>query len=106
MAKMDYNSLDYDTRLGRKYNICSKCNKKSAVTIKCPLREKSANPWVCVYCCWKCGYSRKIPQGGQCSIKANRRKKELAAQQMSKSSKISKRQYDHDAHASFFDTNE
>ena len=104
MAKVDYNSLDYDTRLGRKYNICSKCNKKSAVTTKCPLREKSANPWVCVYCCWKCGYSRKIPQGGQCSIKANRRKEELEEQQSAKVAKRVKKQSDYDADYSFFDT--
>lgn len=81
MAKVDYKSLGMDTKLERKYKDCAKCREESAVTVLCPLREKSRNPYVCVYCCWKCGYSRKTPQGRTCSILANRKKKEREEQQ-------------------------
>lgn len=105
MAKVDYKSLGMDTKLGRKYKDCAKCREESAVTVLCPLREKSRNPYVCVYCCWKCGYSRKTPQGRTCSIKISRRKRELEEQRSSRAAKRAKKQSDHNADYGFFDTN-
>ena len=102
MAKVDYKSLGMDTKLERKYKDCGKCREESAVTVLCPLREKSRNPYVCVYCCWKCGYSRQTPQGRACSILANRKKKEREEQQRIRAGrKIKKAASGQDAEQSF-----
>ncbi|MBR5873153.1 MAG: hypothetical protein IKY90_00285 [Oscillospiraceae bacterium] len=102
MAKVDYKSLGMDTKLGRKYKYCAKCREESAVTVLCPLREKSRNPYVCVYCCWKCGFSRQTPQGRVCSILVNRKEKEREEQQRIRAGrKIKKAGGGQDAEQSF-----
>lgn len=106
MARVDYRSLDMDTVLDRKYKTCAKCNKKSAVTIRCPVRERqkdSRNPFVCVYCCWKCGYSKQTPQGRACSLIANKKKKEKEQRLSAKSPRKIKKQSNYDADYSFFE---
>ena len=106
MAKVDFNSLDYDTKIGRKARQCGKCNKLMAVTTLCPMREKSRNKYVCWHCCHKCGNAVDTPQGKACSIKISRRKRELEEQRSSKAAKRAKKQSDHNADHGFFDTNE
>lgn len=91
MAKVDYKALGMDTKLGRQYRDCAKCKEESAVTVLCPLREKSRNPYVCVYCCWKCGYSRQTAQGHYCSILANRKRREKEEQRAVREAKRAKR---------------
>ena len=120
MAKVDFNSLDIDTRIGRKRQICGKCGELMAVTTTCPLREnktvtvkegfkkvkKKLSPIVCWHCCWKCGYSITTPQGHACSIKLNRKKKaeELRRAERAKKKKKAVSQHDAEAEYSFFDS--
>lgn len=94
MAKVDFKALGMDAKLERKYKDCGKCREESAVTVACPLRVKSKNPYVCVYCCWKCGYSKQTPQGRVCSIIANRKKKEREEQQRIRAERKGKKQED------------
>ena len=78
MAKVDFRTLGMDTKLERKYKTCGKCKEEMAVTVRCPVRERQncQNVYVCCYCCWKCGYSEKTPQGRVCSIIAGRKERE------------------------------
>ena len=78
MAKVDFNALHIDVKVGRKYRICGKCKEEMAVTVRCPVRERQncKNVYVCCYCCWKCGYSEKTTQGRVCSIIAGRKERE------------------------------
>ena len=106
MAKVDYKALDMDTVLGRKYKTCAKCKQISAVTVRCPVRERQKdcrNPFVCVYCCWKCGYSKETPQGRVCSLIANKKKKEQEQRLSAKASRKIKEQSNYDAEYSFFE---
>ena len=120
MAKVDFNSLDMDARVGRKRQICGKCGELMAVTTICPLREnktvtvkegfqkvkKKLSPIVCWHCCWGCGYSIVTPQGKACSIKLNRKKKAERQRQAARAEKKKKKaisQHDAEAEYSFFD---
>lgn len=76
MAKVDFNSLDYDILIGRKSRVCGRCNRLMAVTTECPKRANSDNKFVCWHCCLKCHYAIKVPGGSQCSIKLKRRQAE------------------------------
>lgn len=105
MARVDFNSLNYDTLIGRKRQVCGKCNNLMAVTTLCPMREKSRNKYVCWHCCHKCGNAVDTPQGKACSIKISRRKRELEEQRSSRAAKRAKKQSDHNADYGFFDTN-
>lgn len=98
---VDYKSLSMDTRLGRKYKTCARCNKEAAVTVRCPVRENKncRNPYICVYCCWKCGYSKNTPQGRACSLMVNKKIREQG--QTTKATKRKKKQNDYDADYSF-----
>ena len=91
MARVDFNSLDYDTKIGRKAIQCGKCKKVMAVTTPCPMRERSQNKYVCWHCCHKCGNAVDTPQGKACSIKISRRKRELEEQQAVRAAKNAKR---------------
>ena len=120
MAKVDFNSLDIDARIGRKRQICGKCGELMAVTTTCSLREnktvtvkegfkkvkKKLSPVICWHCCLKCGYAIIVPGGSQCSIKLNRQKKaeELRQAEKAKRKKKAARQHDAEAEYSFFDS--
>ena len=104
MAKVDFNALHIDVKVGRKYHICGKCKEEMAVTVRCPVRERQncKNVYVCCYCCWKCGYSKKTPQGRVCSIIASRKEKEREEQQRIRAGrKIKKAAGGQDAEQSF-----
>lgn len=106
MARVDYKALGMDAKLERKYKTCAKCNNEAAVTVRCPVRERQKdcrNPYVCVYCCWHCGYSKQTPLGRVCSLKVNQKKRE---QRLQKTLKRKKKQSDYDADYSFFDISE
>ena len=121
MAKVDFNSLDIDTRIGRKRQICGKCGELMAVTTICPLREKrevtikkgfkkikkKLNPVVCWHCCnYECKHTINTPAGKVCKAKLNKKKK--AEQERQKAAKAEKKkpkamsQYDDEAQYSFF----
>lgn len=98
MANVDYTELGLDTKFDRKYKVCGKCNEKSAVTVLCPVREKITdkdgkpiNPYVCVYCCWKCGFSKVTPQGRKCIRLANRYKRKQEEKEAEKAAKKKKK---------------
>lgn len=96
MARVDYKALGMDAKLERKYKDCAKCKEESAVTVLCPLREKSRNPYVCVYCCWKCGYSRETKLGRVCSIMVNRKKRQKEEQEAARAAKRAGKGKDND----------
>lgn len=119
MAKVDFNSLNYDTLIGRKRQVCGKCNNMMAVTTICPMREnktvtvkegfkkvkKKLSPIVCWHCCQKCGYTVDTPAGRACSIKLNRKKKAEEQRQAARNERKKKKavsQHDAEADYSFF----
>lgn len=105
MAKVDFNSLDYDILIGRKSRVCGRCNRLMAVTTECPKRANSDNKFVCWHCCMKCSYAIKVPGGSQCSIKANKRKAEQEQRQRARAEKKKKKASatDIDVGSSLFD---